>query len=256
MELIKKPFKIGNSAAVLVPKKWENEKVIVRPLKKSVTKDVLEILNEKDLLKDIKGIYLIGSYAREDADLESDIDILTITNTEKGIINQGSYEINLIPEKNFIKQISKDLYFLASIKEAVPLINESQLKIYKKIKQNINIKSLLNEINSVLKINEDMIESCLELGENVPDGTIYSLVLRLRELYLLKCLILKRRPSKKEFLSYMDRDSYDSYLRIKREQKDLNKISVKKAIKLKEVLKRWLKELRELKKEQSVSKKK
>ena len=248
MELIKKPFKIGNSFAVLVPKKWENEKILIKPLKRSIIEEIIEILNEKELLHDIKGIYLIGSYARGDYDQESDVDILAITENKKGLIKEKKYEITLMPEKNFINLVSKDLYLLTSIKEAVPLINEESLKKYKKIKQRLNIKEILEEIGRVLKINKYMIESCIELNEKIPDGTIYSLVLRLRELYILKAILTHKEISKKEFLSYIDKKSYNSYLRIKRDEKNTKVIEKEKAEELIKLSEKWLKELKEQKK--------
>lgn len=246
MELIKKPFKIGNSMAVLIPKKWENEKIIVKPLKKSITKEVIEILTDNDILSEIKGLYLTGSYAREEQTENSDIDIIAITNKKHGIIRERNYEISIIPEKNLLKSISKDLYLFTSIKDAIPLINNEQLEIYKKIKQKININKLLNEIESTLIINKSMIESCEELKENIPDGTIYSLVLRLRELYLIKSLINNKKPLKKEFLSEIGSEQYNIYTSVKNNKKSKNKTNIQQANLLLKKTREWIKELRGL----------
>ena len=79
MELIKTTVKVGNSAGVLLPKKYLNSqvKIILEPL--NIEKDVIEILMDEKILDKIMGIYIIGSYAREEQTIESDIDILVIT---------------------------------------------------------------------------------------------------------------------------------------------------------------------------------
>ena len=80
-EIIKQAFKLGNSAGVLLPIDWKNKKVKVQLIDKSINQDILEILEEKDLLKNVIGIFLAGSYAREEATESSDIDVLVITDT-------------------------------------------------------------------------------------------------------------------------------------------------------------------------------
>lgn len=255
MELIKKPFRLGNSAGVLVPKRWMNSKIIVRPLE-STTIEVIKILDDEKILDDVIGVYLIGSHAREDYDKESDIDVLVITSENNKLINKDNYEITIVSEKNFLKNLSKNLYSLSSIREAIPLINKKQLEIYKKIKSRININEFIKEIERTLRINQDTIEFCKDYKQKVSDGTIYSLVLRLRELYILKSIISNKRVSKKDFLSYIDRDSYRAYLRIKREQKPTDNVNINKADKLIEIMKKWLRELKERRKASLVLKKK
>jgi len=87
MELIKTTIRVGNSAGVLLPKKYLNSqvKIILEPL--NIEKDVIDILMKENLLTDVMGVYLTGSYAREEQNIESDIDILVITsNINKKIV--------------------------------------------------------------------------------------------------------------------------------------------------------------------------
>ena len=52
-------------------------------------------------------------------------------------------------------------------------------------------------------MNKDFVNFCTDYDEKVLDGVVYSLVLRLRELYLIKCLALKKTYFKSDFLKYV-----------------------------------------------------
>ena len=66
MELVRPIVRVGNSAGVILPREWLNGKakieLIARPL--DIKKEVFEIL--EDYFQDIIGIYLVGSYARNE----------------------------------------------------------------------------------------------------------------------------------------------------------------------------------------------
>lgn len=251
-QIIKQTRQVGTSAGVLLPKTWLNKTVVVTPYKtpkKIIVKEVIQILIEKKLLREVKGIYLIGSYARNDCDFDSDIDILIITNNLNKIINKDNYEIALISEKNLLKNIQNNIYTLSSIKEAISLLNSELLKKYKKIKIKLKINKIIEEISRITSINQEMIKLS---QRKIPDGTIYSLVLRLRELYLIKCLISNKMQNKKEFLNIIGERPYNAYSRIKKNKKGLNNVSQEEAIKLLNLLKKWLKELKGQKKEKKV----
>ena len=135
---------------------------------------------------------------------------------------------------------------MAMVKEAKTLINESFINEYKEL--NINppiIKKYINEIKSVIKFNEEIIELDKELEEKtITDGTIYSLILRLRELYLIDCLANKKSYSKENFLKFIDNEGlYRAYLRIKNglSPKDNNPLteSLKLIEKSMIIIKKW-----------------
>lgn len=243
MELIKEAFRLGNSAGVILPRSWENRKVKVQLIEDSILNDVIEILKEKNLLEHTKGIYLIGSYARGDYDLSSDIDLLVITDDVDKLIKEGNYEIVLISEKNFSENFSDNIYRLSAIREAKVIINGELLKRLKIINKKINLKKNLKEIRSIFAINKSVVEDCKELGENVPDGNVYSLVLRLRELYIIKKLLSDDSINRKEFINLIGKKSYDAYLRVKRNKKEFNDLTSKEAVELLNLTKKWLKEL-------------
>ncbi len=219
MQIIKKTRQVGTSSGVLLPRAWLNKRVVVQLLeldKKTIVKTVIDILLEKNIsLQDIIGIYLFGSYARGEITLNSDIDILIITKNISSFIIKENFEITLVTEKNFKKRMNKDLYTASILKESSPLINNEFLE---NIKSSFNIKNFpfkkyLKEIKSGIEFDEEI----LNLEEGVVDETlIYSITLRIRELYLLLCILNNERPTKKGILEIIkNKKLYDIYASIK-----------------------------------------
>ncbi len=246
-EVIKRAFKLGNSAGILLPIEWKDKKVAIKLIDKSISQEVLEILDEKNLLKNTIGIFLAGSYARDEETELSDIDVLIITDNIDKQIKIGKYEIIFISRDIFEKSIMKNLYLASLINEAKAILNDDLLKHYKSKLKEILVRNYLDGIKSVTRINEKFIKIDSEMGEKVFDGTLYSLVLRLRELYLIDCLMNGKKPSNKEFFNLTKRiaseESYNAYLRIKNDLKLKSVISVKEATALLEEIKNRIKNL-------------
>jgi len=251
--IIKKTREVGTSAGVLLPRKWLNKQVVVTllsPSFKEITKDVFAILLEKELNEEIKGIYLTGSYSRKDYDSNSDIDILVITNKINKLINQGCYDILLISEENFSKNLPNSLNYLSMLKEMKVIINKGLIEKYsekyfknpKKYKP--NLRKFLNEIGRVLKINKESVRICEETKRNIPDGIIYSIVLRLRELYLIKCLLSNKSYSRNDFVKITGDKIYSAYTRTKRNEKELSNVSPDEIKSLLDLSEKWLKDLK------------
>jgi predicted nucleotidyltransferase len=232
-ELIKQAFKLGNSAGVLLPAEWKNRKVIVKLVDKSIQEEIFEILNERNLLSNTLGIFLAGSYARNEETESSDIDILIITDNINKNLKIGKYEIILISKDKLYLQIKNNLYLVSLINEAKPILNNDLLKSLKDMTTNVSLKKSIEDIKSILKTNQNIISMYEELDEKVIDGTIYSLVLRLRELYLIECIKNNKTPTNKEFISIINKvatpESYNAYLRVKNDSKDKKIIPVNEA---------------------------
>jgi len=228
-ELIKQAFRLGNSAGVLLPREWKGRKVAIKLVEKSIAQEIFEILEERDMLGNTIGVFLAGSYARGEETETSDIDLIVITDNVNKQIKIGKCEIMLISRDKFEKSFSKgNLYLVSLIYEAKAIMNNALLQFYKNKIPKILIKKQINEILSVTKINEGMINIDEELNEKVLDETIYSLVLRLRELYLIGCLKNNKIPSNKEFLGLIKKlaseEAYSAYCRVK------NNLKTKKII--------------------------
>jgi len=247
-EIIKKTFKLGNSAGVLLPVEWKDKEVAIKLIDKSISQEIFEILDKENLLKNTIGIFLAGSYARGEETESSDIDILIITDNINKQIKIGKYEIIFVSKNKFDKTILKSLFFAFLINEAKAILNESLLKYYKIKTAKILIKRHLNEIESVTKINENSVDISEEFREKVSDEILYSIILRLRELYLIACLKNNKNPSKNEFLVTLKKiaseESYNAYLRVKNDLKTKKVISVNEARALIGEIKRRLKNLK------------
>ena len=170
---------------------------------------------------------------------------MIITQNTNKLINYNNYEILLVSESSFSKNLPNNLNYLSLLKEMKVILNKELIKKYEIKKYNFNIKKSLLEIAGVFKINQDSINMCKDNNLNLPDGVVYSVVLRLRELYLMKCLLSKKIYDKKEFLESIGDKVYSAYLRIKRNEKELNNLHPNELINAIELSKRWLKELKE-----------
>jgi len=237
-ELIRPIVKVGNSAVVILPREWLNGRakieLIAKPL--DIKREILEVLDE--YLYDIKGIYLVGSYARGEQTDKSDIDLLVITNKLTKMIEKGKYSIMLVSEDVLKKQIEDNvLPILPMVKEAKTLVNDELIKKYKNYgltKRNlrfhlITTKSILNVIRATLNIDR-------ERGY-VRDSSAYSLILRLREIYIIGCIKDNKMWNNKELLSIVRKVSgsliaYERYVAVKSDRPARNLLPIGEAEKL------------------------
>jgi len=126
-EIIKQAFKLGNSAGVLLPVEWRDKKVAIKLIDKSITQELLEILDEKNLLKNTIGIFLAGSYARGEEEPDSDIDVLIVTDAINKNTKTGKYEITFISKDRFEKLFPESLYLASLIYESKAILNDEHL---------------------------------------------------------------------------------------------------------------------------------
>ena len=82
--------KFGNSGHIVLPKEYVGKRIRFAAEPKTlsdVKSEVLELLNP--YLDNILGVYLYGSYARGEQTIDSDVDILVITNTKLKIAEKA-----------------------------------------------------------------------------------------------------------------------------------------------------------------------
>jgi len=221
---IKTAVKAGNSSAVILPRAWLDKEVRVELVKKThetILIDAIEIAKKHIELREIIGIYLTGSYARKEENRESDIDILIISdNVDREMIREGAYNI-LIVSRELVKQkLENDLFPIGSmIKEAVPLLNSYYLKSLEVKVTRKNIKWYLETTEKKLELIKKMLNKTIE---NIDNKIVYTLVLRIRTLYIIEKMIKNKPYSKKEFLNIINRlsrNAYNSYLAVKNDSK-------------------------------------
>jgi len=225
--ILRKTIKSGNASAVVLPKAWLNKNVKVELLDKTpeiILCEVLEIVNPYLELSEVIGIYIVGSYARNDQTSTSDIDILIISEkTSHEVIKKGSYEIMIVSLGLLNYKLEENLLPIGTmLKEAVPILNKSLLKqiSIKVTKKNIKwyLETTKNRM-AVIKRSISMIERKKPDGK-LSDSVVYSLILRLRTLYMIDCLKNNKKYEKSNFLKLVKDISgsltaYDRYVRIK-----------------------------------------
>ena len=249
---IKKTVKAGNSSAVILPRAWLNQEVRVELVKKSqetILFDTINIAKKYMELKDIIGIYLAGSYARGEESKDSDIDILIISNNiDKEMVHEGIYNVLIISEELLNQKLKQDLFPIGQmIKEAKPLINSNYLNSIDIIVTKKNVKWYIDTTNEKLKLIKNLIKKS---GEKVNSRIIYTLILRIRTLHIIQKLINNENYSKKDFISLIEkissRNSYESYLEVKNELKETNKVAKKEAEKLYNYLEKQLESVKKV----------
>jgi len=236
VEVIKPIIRVGNSAGVILPREWLNGEAKVTLIKRprDIKQDVLDIL--WDELSSITGLYLVGSYARGEQNEKSDIDILGVTEDTNRKIKKGKYDIVLISYETLEKSLKDNILpLLPMLREASPITNKNLLNRYKDYPITFNnLQWHIDTTASALKIIKKSIELAKEKDEKVSDNVIYSLVLRLREAYIVDCLIKNKVANNKELRRLIIKlagsiNAYESYHRSKLRVTTQRKVDVGEA---------------------------
>ncbi len=225
----------GNGAHIFVPREWAGEQIqVIKLQKKKLKERILEVLDP--YLESIVGIYLYGSYARGEQEEESDIDLFIITDKKIKIKAEGFEIISL--EENMIEKAlkSEPVLMYSLFLEAKPIIN-AQLLEHLRIKAHPRLSDFsefLNDCKRLIQINKKSLES--EKGEYYSgEAVMYSLILRLRGVYLIRLLLRAKKYNTSDFkewisekLPHIDfKRIYEAYRSAKREIKIKQKIKVK-----------------------------
>lgn len=254
---IKRAVRAGNSSAVILPRAWLDREVrveLARKTPETILIEVIEILKKHVKLEEVIGIYLAGSYARGEEKEDSDIDILVVTrDTDKEMISEGIYNI-LIVSKILIKQkLDNDLFPIGQmIKEAKPLINSAYLESIEVKVTKKNIKWYTDTTEEKLKLIKEIIDSARKINKKHLDARIaYTLVLRIRTLYITEKLIKNKNYSNKDFLKIMKNvskgtDAYDGYLAVKKNSSKKVNVDIEEISKLYDYLGSQLAKIRKL----------
>ena len=220
---IKKAIKAGNSSAVVLPRAWLNKEVRIELVEKTpdiILADVLEILKDKVETECIIGIYLVGSYARNENDAGSDIDVLVVTDdVDLKEIHEGIYNIIVASKELIAQKLKKDLLPIGQmIKEAVPLLNSAYLESIDVKVTKANVKWHLDSTKEKIKLVKEVLKKTKK--EEIDARVGYTLVLRIRTLEIIKALKKGGVYTKKELVGLIRKITkgdlaYESYLRVK-----------------------------------------
>ena len=240
--------KWGNSAGVLVPKSWLGQEVKVSLVDRTlqIKKEVFEIL--KDYFQDIIGVYLVGSYARGEQGKNSDIDIIAVSKDLKKEIISGKYHVSIYPVESIEKTLKKNpMMIYPRLVEAKPLFNSSFLEGLD-LKYDVkNFSEFIRSTKRIAKINREILELDKLDGEFLESvDVIYSLILRLRGIFILDCLSKGGKYSRDSFEKWIVKEIpniefeniYGAYENIKNDEKVSGKFNIEIAERLLGLLER------------------
>lgn len=254
-QLRKRVARSGNSGAVWVPKDWLGEEIIVTRLetpKLSLEESILNIL--LPYLKDISGIFIYGSYARKEETRDSDVDVLVIARN-KFKIKHEKFDIDVIEAGKVKDTVKNDLFVYSVINEAKPVFNSLLLEELKGIKFESNkfIKWFADSTEDSIKSVRELIDLDKLDGNHISSySAIYSLILRLRGIFLINCILKKKKFSNTLFKKWIVKlipehelkKMYDVYRMIRDEKKIRDvKIEIEYAEKLLYLLDKEVKKL-------------
>ena len=258
-QLVKRVVSSGNGGAVWVPKSWLGEEIIViRPEKPELNIKEKIIKTLVPHLQDVVAIFLYGSYARNEQEADSDIDILVVAKEKFNIKKQEKIDIKVIQLDKLKETIEKNpIMYLSILQEAKAIINSSLLEELKEIKIDYKkFKWFIETTIEHIKSNKEFIELDKLEGEYITSyAAIYSIMLRLRGVFLIKCLIDKKNYSNKLFKKWLLKHNisnleyiaaYSIYRSIRDNKKVDRKIKIPTAENLLNIL---IKEIDDLKKE-------
>jgi len=204
--LIRRIVKVGNSAGVILPREWYGGEakieLVVRPL--DVKNDILRILGPH--LNSVLGIYLVGSYARGEQREDSDVDVLVVTSKINKKVKHGNYNIIMLSEDALRSNLESRVFpIYPMLLEAKVILNS---KLLEDLRSNVkigkrNLTWYIKTTGSALNITKTLIEG----EESVSSGLVYSLVLRLRGLYIADCLLHKREYNNKDFIALLKNET-------------------------------------------------
>lgn len=223
--MLKQAVRVGNGAGVLLPKKYLGNLVEIKI--KTLTKEYIkrQILSlVYPYLKNVMGIYLVGSYARNEETIDSDVDAIIISNTNIKL-ELKNYHLICLTYDDLVKYMEKNIIeYYPMLLEAETILNEDLLqKLLKTSVTKKNLKWHLESSKSALKI----VEKALLTEDKdliVNDAIIYSLMLRLREIYLVDCILDKKIGNVKGLIKYSEKiksidELYGLYRKLRNDEK-------------------------------------
>jgi len=204
-QIIRRVSRVGNGAHIFAPKEWVNEKVlIVRLEKKSIREKILQRLYP--FLDKIIGVFLYGSQARGEATENSDVDVLVIVKEKFKMGKEENFKFIVISEDSLSNAIKINPIMLYSIfKEAKAIINEEYLNKLKQIKINPSLfKPFIQTTKDSIKSDEEITELDKKTGETISNSVIYSLILRLRGIFIINNLLNEENYSNSLFKKWIN----------------------------------------------------
>ena len=218
-ELVRVARKVGTSAGVILPIKLLGATVKISVLEEPVNPlmDCMKILGRHKLASDVLSVVLVGSYARGENEVGSDVDILVISKNSNMIIEEGKYSVVVVSRDRLEGEIGRDVAYCSMVYEGVALVNGHLLDELKKVGVADGVlKRFVRETRVALGKARKMIGIDEKLGNrNTGDSVAYSLVLRIRSLMILEKIREGGKFRKRELIKVVGDDMYERYRAVK-----------------------------------------
>jgi predicted nucleotidyltransferase len=230
----------GNGSHVILPKDWEGQKILLTRVNIEPKEAIMNLLSP--YLKDIIGVYLYGSYARKENKEGSDIDVIVVTDKKINVEKKKPFDLIQIEKDkmNIFKRINPVLFY-SFVFESESIINNSLLEDLRKeeLKKDF-FKDFFKDTNRIISINKGLLElDRIQNQEYVDNNLIYSLMLRLRAVYIIETLLKREKFSNNFFLKFLRNNLvynpdkyYEVYQNIRNDKKIEKKITMREAEKL------------------------
>lgn len=230
----KEVMRFGNGSIVYTPKKWIGEKVLVvleeKPL--DIAAEVMEII--KPHLSSIEGIFLFGSFSRNEQTKKSDIDILVVADRKINLRKEGRFDFLVKTRGELEKELQSDstLFLYGVVNEAKPVLNGQLLEELKKIEVKPDFGKFFDETVGAFKKTSELLE--INKGREVLDSNtaIYSLILRLKSIFMIQCYKKGAEFSNKKFKELIKSHGFsekttENLLEVYRAERDEEKTGIK-----------------------------
>ncbi|MDO8625780.1 MAG: DUF2080 family transposase-associated protein [Candidatus Diapherotrites archaeon] len=212
-QIEKEVMRFGNGSIVYTPKKWIGKKVLVILEEKQldITAELMEIL--KPHLANIEGIFLYGSFARNEQTKQSDVDVLVITSKRIYLNKKEKFDFLIKTKENFISELKTDptLFLHQTVQEARPILNAQLLEELKAVQVRSDLHELLDQTLGAFQNVQRLLEAERKKGNPHLESTacIYSLMLRLRGLLRAQLFLKKKEFSTQKFRKLLQSHGFD-----------------------------------------------
>ncbi|MBS3157933.1 nucleotidyltransferase domain-containing protein [Candidatus Woesearchaeota archaeon] len=245
-QVTKKVVNSGNGGCVWLPKAWVgNEVVVILPKtnEQDIKYEILKLFGEA--LPKVQAVFLYGSFARNEQQHDSDIDVLVVVNDNVKLkfptfaINSHKIDIKIIESSRLRKSIENNpIMYISLITEAKPILNAALLEELRSIKvDKKKFKWFIEDTKEHIESNKEFIELDKLDGNFLKSYVVaYSLILRLRGIYLIECLLHNRKYSNKDFaefvvvnskISLREFNEIYSIYKLIRDEKKISKLEIK-----------------------------
>ncbi|GEM_PF-881898 len=190
-EIIEKDVvRFGNGSIVYTPKRWIGRRALVILEKKpyDISAEVIELL--RPYLGDVEGVFLFGSRARGEQTETSDIDILVIAGRKIGLRNTGTFDFLVKTREGLIGEMKRDptLFLKQIVSEAKPILNASLLEELREVRAKPEFGKFLADTLGAFRKTREVLHDRGKNGQPAGISTaVYSLMLRLKTLFLIQC---------------------------------------------------------------------